>query len=105
MSLRENGVEEGSGVGRFGKPIPGSLSTIVGSFKSAVSKEVHSAGFKSFAWHSRFYDHIIRDGKDLDRIRQYIIDNPMNWENDDNFPENIRQDRTHTGEEDWSALD
>jgi len=85
---------------KFGKPIPGSLSTIIGSFKSAVTKAADLAGRKDFGWHGRFFDHIIRDGKDLDRIRKYILDNPANWVNDDNFSENIGMDRVHTGEED-----
>jgi len=35
-----------------------------------------------FAWQSRFNDHIIRDYKSHQRIRNYIIDNPKNWDND-----------------------
>ena len=30
-------------------------------------------------WHSRFYDHIIRSNQDLNRIRKYIQNNPVNW--------------------------
>lgn len=105
VSIREEGGEKGSALSRFGKPVSGSLSTIMGSFKSAVSKEANLAGYKDFGWHYRFYEHIIRDGKDLDRIRKYILDNPMNWESDDNHPRNIRRDRMHEGEVDWSALD
>jgi len=30
-----------------------------------------------------FYEHIIRNEKSLNEIRQYIIDNPINWNNDD----------------------
>jgi REP element-mobilizing transposase RayT len=90
---------------KFGKPIHGSLSTIMRSFKSAASKRIHSAGQLAFDWQSRFYEHVIRDGNDLDRIRRYILDNPANWTNDENFPENIRMDRTHDSPEDLSALD
>jgi putative transposase len=90
---------------KCGKPIHGSLSTIMRSFKSAASKRIHSAGQLGFDWQSRFYEHVIRDGNDLDRIRRYILDNPTNWLNDENFPQNIRMDRTHDGPEDWSALD
>jgi REP element-mobilizing transposase RayT len=105
VSLREEGKEKRISLNRFGKPISGSLSTIVGSFKSAVSKQAHLAGHKCFSWHGRFYHHIIRDGRDLDRIRRYILNNPINWESDDNHPGNIRMDRMHEGEENWSALD
>ncbi len=81
------------------------LGKIVRSFKAEATKKIHDAGLVDFAWLGRFYDHIIRDGKDLDRIRRYIVDNPANWTNDESFPENILQDRKHEGEEDWSALD
>jgi len=33
-------------------------------------------------WQRSFYDHIIRDEVDLNRIRQYIVDNPLKWEMD-----------------------
>lgn len=36
----------------------------------------------NFGWHPRFHDHIIRSEKDLNRIRQYIIDNPKKWKSD-----------------------
>ncbi|MHB8930393.1 MAG: transposase, partial [Melioribacteraceae bacterium] len=36
-----------------------SLSNVVGSFKSAVSKQAHENGFNNFSWHARFYDRII----------------------------------------------
>lgn len=39
----------------------------------------------NFGWHPRFHDHIIRSEKDLNRIRQYIIDNPKKWKSDNNF--------------------
>jgi len=56
-------------------------------------------------WQRGYHDHIVRDGADLDRIRQYILDNPINWTNDDNFPGNIRMDRAHEVNTGWSALD
>lgn len=56
------------------------LSNIVGSYKSAVSKQIHEIGFSEFKWQSRFYDHIIRNEKDLFNIRKYIIQNPLKWE-------------------------
>jgi putative transposase len=35
-------------------------------------------------WHRNYYDHIVRDDRDLDRIREYIEGNPANW-NEDRF--------------------
>jgi hypothetical protein len=44
-------------------------------------------GYSEFGWQSRFYDHIIRDEKDLDNVRNYIIDNPLKWATDDENPD------------------
>lgn len=33
-------------------------------------------------WHRNFYDHVVRDDRDLDRIRGYIESNPANWNTD-----------------------
>ncbi len=62
-------------------PKPGSISTIIRSYKSVVTK--HSKQFDSnFAWQSRFHDHIIRNRYSFYVIQKYIFNNPKNWEND-----------------------
>ena len=67
-----------------------SLSTIIRSFKSIVTKTINQKHPEiSFTWQSRFYDHIIRNEKSLNRIRKYIYDNPEKWELDRNNPENL----------------
>ena len=43
--------------------------------------------FNQRFWQRNYYDHIIRNQNDLDRIRQYIIDNPDKWAGDENNPE------------------
>ena len=62
-------------------PKSNSISVIVRSYKSAVSKHVHRLGF-AFQWQSRFYDHIIRNDSSFERISNYIINNPANWQDD-----------------------
>lgn len=56
------------------------LSTIIRSYKSAVTKMAN----KNFAWQTRFHDRIIRNQKSLDAIRNYINNNPAKWELDRN---------------------
>lgn len=63
-------------------PKPGSIPAIVRSYKSAVSKNVHLTE-TGFSWQPRYSDYIIRSGMDLNRIRRYIIDNPLKWNDDD----------------------
>jgi len=74
---------------RFSHPVAGSLSTIIRSFKSAASKQIHSEGDTSFAWQSGFYEHVITGTRDLDRIRKYIMNNPCRWANAGNLPGDI----------------
>lgn len=59
------------------------LPVVIGSFKSAVTKMVNAKqDCLSFCWQKSYYDHIIRSSKSLNFIRQYIIDNPANWQDD-----------------------
>ncbi len=65
------------------------LSDIIGSFKSAVTKRIHETGYQNFSWQPRFYDRIIRNGKELYNVRNYIEQNPIKWELKRKQPENI----------------
>jgi len=52
---------------------------------------VKSGNFKPFKkrlWQRNYYEHVIRDEDDLNEIRQYIIDNPLNWATDEENPAN-----------------
>ena len=59
-------------------PKPGSLSTIIRSYKSAVKKWCTDQHLK-FNWHARYHDRIVRNMTELDEIRKYIIQNPEVW--------------------------
>jgi REP element-mobilizing transposase RayT len=69
-------------------PKPRSLGSIVGSFKSAVTRRVNrmrtSPG--STFWQRNYYEHVVRNEKELNLIRQYIMDNPLKWETDRENP-------------------
>jgi putative transposase len=68
----------------FRNPGKNTISTMVGSFKSAVSKLSRPFTF-DFEWQSRFHDHIIRSHTDFLRISHYILNNPANWKSDKFF--------------------
>ena len=70
-------------------PKAGSLSVIIRSYKAAVSRWCKQNSLNNFRWQPRFYEHIIRDQSSLDRIREYIINNPLRWHEDKNNPVNI----------------
>jgi putative transposase len=63
-------------------PKPGSLSVIVRSYKSAVTKHAHKSD-SHFSWQRGFHDNIICTSGQLSRIRKYILDNIRNWHRKD----------------------
>jgi REP element-mobilizing transposase RayT len=58
-----------------------SVGSIIRSYKSAVSKNIHEFS-PNFTWQSRFHDHIIRNEKEFTKISEYIMHNPQNWKED-----------------------
>jgi REP element-mobilizing transposase RayT len=79
-------------VERFGQPVAHSLPTIIRSFKSAVTKCVNAQrGTPGLPiWQRNYYEHIIRNDDELNRICEYIVNNPARWDNDVENPLNIR---------------
>ncbi len=63
---------------RFQNQGKNTLSSIVGSYKSVVTKHARKI-HTDFAWQSRFNDHIIRDNLLHIHINRYIKNNPKNW--------------------------
>jgi REP element-mobilizing transposase RayT len=61
------------------------LASIVRGYKIGVTKYAYKNNIP-FQWQSRFYDHIIRNEKSLKDIRQYITQNPINWQTDAENP-------------------
>jgi len=62
-------------------PKPGTISTILRSYKSVVTKKSHYI-HADFEWQERFHDHIIRDSESFERIQNYIENNVANWKED-----------------------
>ncbi len=73
--------EQTIGQQRFQNIGKNSVSSIVGSYKSAVTKHANRLGF-AMAWQERFYEHIIRDNAEYQRIAEYITTNPQRWADD-----------------------
>jgi REP element-mobilizing transposase RayT len=70
-------------------PKAGSLSVVIRSYKAAVTRQCKQNSEYNFSWQPRFYEHIIRNQSSLDNIREYIINNPIKWYEDENNPVNI----------------
>lgn len=58
------------------------LGSIIRGFKSAVTKQIRISGLIDFNWQRNYYEHIIRNERDLYNIRRYIELNPLKWELD-----------------------
>lgn len=63
----------------------GSLGAIVRAYKSAVTYAINAARQTRgmMVWQRNYYEHIIRNDADLNRIRKYIAENPLKWADDD----------------------
>lgn len=59
-------------------PKANSISAIIRSYKSAVTKRANELGY-CFQWQSRFHDRIIRDKRAYWTISRYIENNPKKW--------------------------
>ena len=60
------------------------LWELVRVFKAATSYQIrHSEGNPWFAWQDDYYDTVIKTEVALQQIRQYIIENPLKWKQDD----------------------
>jgi putative transposase len=66
----------------------GSLGTVIGGFKSAVSREVNVRDLTLVRpiWQRNYYERIIRNDGELDATRRYIVDNPIRWNDDPDHP-------------------
>ena len=76
---------------RFG-PQSKNMASIIRGFKIGVKKLITMENSRDtkfcvsvFQWQSRFYDHIIHNEAELHKIREYIVNNPLNWEADENY--------------------
>jgi REP element-mobilizing transposase RayT len=86
-------------------PKPRSVGAVMAGFKSAVTKRVNewrnTPGAK--LWQRNYWEHVIRNESELNRIREYIRHNPAKWELDKlhpnpfAVPSNIRESSARYG--------
>jgi len=71
----------------YQKIIPKSIGSIFRAYKASVTKRCRTEGYKSKIWQRNYFEHIIRNQEDHFRIREYIQNNPLQWELDEENPE------------------
>jgi len=69
-------------------PSPRSLGAFVAGFKSAVTKRINDLRQTPAApvWQRNYYEHVIRSDGELLRVREYIVNNPLEWKYDRENP-------------------
>lgn len=81
---------------KFGKPVPGSIPTVIRSYKAAVTKQINlicNTKYTSLIWQRNFYEHINRDEQSLEMIRRYITENPWRWADDPENPQHYSKNQ------------
>ena len=81
ISADARGIADARGASLQFGPQSGNLSSVIRGIKSAVTKYANEHNIP-FAWQSRYHDHIIRNQLEMNRIADYIQNNPMKWELD-----------------------
>ncbi len=77
------------------------LGKIIRAFKARTSHIIRTTtNLSHFKWQRNYYEHIIRNEDELNRIREYIINNPLQWEYD---RENVRRISNKANQ--WQALE
>ena len=77
-------VEQAACVALPHGPAPKSFGALVAGFKSAATKRINEIRHAPGApvWQRNYWEHMVRNEMELNRIRQYIINNPMKWKSD-----------------------
>jgi REP element-mobilizing transposase RayT len=62
----------------------GSVGTIVGGYKAAVTSRIRTATSKPEyeVWQRNYHDHVVRNEQSFERIAEYIVNNPAVWKDD-----------------------
>jgi hypothetical protein len=77
---------------RPARPMARSVGAMMAQFKSIATKRVRALEHSDFAWQRNYYEHIVRDEDSLNRIREYILTNPLRWDLDRENPERKGED-------------
>lgn len=70
---------------KFQKIIPRSIGSIIRGYKIGVTKWFRQNTDIYMIWQRNYYEHIIRNEIELNKIRKYILNNPINWELDEHY--------------------
>ena len=69
------------------------IGSIIRGFKIGVTKWFRANTNVYNVWQRNYYEHIIRNEKELNKIREYIINNPLRWHLDRENPDRKGSDK------------
>ena len=85
---RGPGVGTGHALSALSGTGKNTISSMVGGYKSAVSKHAHRLGYE-MEWQARFWDNIIHNENELHDVTSYIENNVQNWKDDGFYAEGM----------------
>ena len=62
------------------------VGEIIRTYKAVSTRAIRCTVNADFRWQRNYYEHIVRNEESLNRIRQYIVDNPIRWDSDRDNP-------------------
>jgi putative transposase len=97
-----DGVRPDDGMGAYHAPrpvrpdaslrrAPRSLGSFIAGFKASVTSRAGRELNMTGIWQRNYYDHIIRNDRELNNIRWYILNNPLNWQLDRDNSRKLRK--------------
>ncbi len=78
---KNKNVKKGGFAGDKNPLLNNNLSRIIRWYKGRITFECRKIN-PNFAWQSNYYDHIIRNNQSYEKVRDYIYNNPQNWQDD-----------------------
>ena len=95
----DTGTGAGEGAGTAPLRVPSvrrpTLGNVVAYFKYQSVKQINALRQTPGApvWQRGYFEHVIRNEESMDRIRQYIVDNPARWASDSENPRAVAPER------------
>jgi len=92
LSPRDNQINSGGKTPKKGGETPPlhtpTLGQIIAYFKYQSTKEMNSLGGDTITkfWQRNYYEHIVRNEKEMENIWKYIEANPSKWDEDEENP-------------------
>jgi REP element-mobilizing transposase RayT len=86
LSLQNGDVSQNRDISKLKNKLSNTIQRIKSSITLNIRKNFEDF---TFSWQRSFYDVIIKNEDQLNKSKQYIIDNPLKWEFDKNNPNNL----------------